>query len=133
MEYHVLKNNGNVEFKQKFKANKQLPDKHNTKSFENILQTQLKICCFFLNPSKDTLQLYQKHDQVRITQLLKILWIMSQNSTSRILERSSNKCREQMEEHKKVWVSAHGLGVPYFHLRIAIKPKYYFDEELSKS
>ena len=37
----VLKNNGNVEFKQKFKANKQLPDKHNTKSLENILQTQL--------------------------------------------------------------------------------------------
>ena len=43
------------------------------------------------------------------------------------------KCRKQMEEHKKVWVSAHGLGVPYFHLRIATKPKYYFDEELSKA
>lgn len=25
----------------------------------------------------------------------------------------------------KIWVNAHGLGVPYFHLRIDIQPKYY--------
>ena len=38
-----------------------------------------------------------------------------------------------MKKHKKVWISAHGLGVPYFHLRISTKPKYYFDEKLSQS
>ena len=37
-----------------------------------------------------------------------------------------------MKENKKVWISAHGLGVPYFHIRICNKPKYYFSEELSK-
>ena len=30
-----------------------------------------------------------------------------------------------LETHELVWVSTHGLGVPYFHLRLDPKPKYY--------
>ena len=46
----VLKNNGNVEFKQKFKSNKQLPDKHNTKSFREYLTNSTnKYVVSFLN------------------------------------------------------------------------------------
>ena len=29
-----------------------------------------------------------------------------------------------------VWVSVHGMGVSYTHVRIAKTPKYYFDKEL---
>lgn len=27
--------------------------------------------------------------------------------------------------HNKIWISTHGLGIPYFHVRIDIHPKYY--------
>ena len=40
--------------------------------------------------------------------------------------------RREMETYDKVWISAHGLGVPYFHLRISQIPKYYFDANLAK-
>jgi hypothetical protein len=30
-----------------------------------------------------------------------------------------------LEKHDKVWVSTHGLGVPYLHIRIDTNPKYY--------
>ena len=30
-----------------------------------------------------------------------------------------------------IWVNAHGLGVPYFHLRIDIQPKYYPEKVLA--
>jgi hypothetical protein len=32
---------------------------------------------------------------------------------------------EYLKTHKHVFVSTHGLGVPYFHLRLDPKPKYY--------
>lgn len=37
-----------------------------------------------------------------------------------------------MYEKRKVWISVHGLGVSYTHVRISISPKYYFDDELKK-
>ena len=41
--------------------------------------------------------------------------------------------KNQMNKFKKVWISAHGLGVPYLHIRVCSMPKYYFDKELSKN
>jgi hypothetical protein len=36
-----------------------------------------------------------------------------------------------MKEKGKVWISVHGLGVAYTHVRISPTPKYYFDKELA--
>ena len=30
-----------------------------------------------------------------------------------------------LKKYGKIYVSTHGLGVPYFHLRIDLEPKYY--------
>jgi len=35
------------------------------------------------------------------------------------------KAMEMNDRHGKVWISTHGLGVPYLHVRIDISPKYY--------
>ena len=32
----------------------------------------------------------------------------------------------------KYWISTHGSGVPYFHLRISLKPKYYITKSFMK-
>ena len=37
-----------------------------------------------------------------------------------------------MNENGKVWISVHGLGVHYTHVRISTSPKYYFNNELKK-
>ena len=47
-------------------------------------------------------------------------------------KRVAEVSRKQMKKFKKVWVSTHGLGVPYLHVRISDSPKYYFSEALSK-
>ena len=40
---------------------------------------------------------------------------------------------QQMKKFGKVWVSAHGLGVPYLHIRVCSMPKYYFSKKLSSA
>ena len=35
------------------------------------------------------------------------------------------KAIEMNKQHGKVWISSHGLGVPYLHIRIDTYPKYY--------
>lgn len=37
---------------------------------------------------------------------------------------------ESMHKYGKVWISVHGLGVVYTHVRISDSSKYYFNEEL---
>jgi hypothetical protein len=37
-----------------------------------------------------------------------------------------------MKEKGKVWISVHGFGVDYTHVRISSIPKYYFNNELKK-
>lgn len=41
--------------------------------------------------------------------------------------------RKEWAKGKKVYVSTHGLGVPYFHLRIEEKPKYYVTKRFKES
>ena len=38
----------------------------------------------------------------------------------------------EMKHNKSLWISTHGLGVPYFHLRIDDKPKYYRTNDFKK-
>ena len=37
----------------------------------------------------------------------------------------SNSVTKMLKTHDKVWVSTHGKGVPYLHVRIDTVPKYY--------
>jgi len=38
---------------------------------------------------------------------------------------TSKIIKETLEKNPKIYISTHGLGVPYFHLRLDTKPKYY--------
>jgi len=39
----------------------------------------------------------------------------------------------QKRYNENIWVSIHGHGVPYLHVRIDSKPRYYFDKDLAKN
>ena len=36
--------------------------------------------------------------------------------------------REQLKKYNSVYVSSHGLGIHYFHLRVCQNPKYYISD-----
>jgi len=44
----------------------------------------------------------------------------------------SKVAKKQVKKYGKVWISTHGLGVPYLHVRVSSAPKYYFDRELAR-
>jgi len=37
----------------------------------------------------------------------------------------AQEVKKILKTHDKIYISTHGLGVPYFHLRLDIYPKYY--------
>ena len=43
----------------------------------------------------------------------------------RFWKKVSNSIKKMLKIYKKVWVSTHGTGVPYLHIRIDTIPKYY--------
>ena len=45
-------------------------------------------------------------------------------------KKAAEVAKQFMTQKNKVWISVHGLGVDYTHLRISSAPKYYFDNEL---
>lgn len=47
----------------------------------------------------------------------------------RFWEQVADSLEEMLEIHDCIYVSTHGLGVPYFHLRLDTTPKYYRTKE----
>lgn len=134
MEYECIKKNGNVEFKQTFRTNDKLPETQNKKYFEeHIKKSQNKYVTSFPNLSKDTM-------------LVVPMPIRGKNyATLRDFIDNSDEIQQQeywkhvakvakkfMNEKGKIWISVHGLGVNYTHVRISSSPKYYFDNKLKK-
>ena len=129
----VLKNNGECKFIQKFKTNKLLPKEQNIFSFkEYIRKSKNKYVISFPNLSGDTLLVVpmprEGKNYATIKDFVDSAPIIQQKMFWKEVAILS---RRQMKKHKNVWVSTHGMGVAYLHVRICNNPKYYFDQELS--
>lgn len=130
----VIKENGKCNFEESFRINKKLPREQNFEIFQSYInKSKSKYVTSFLNLSKDTLLVIpmpRKHknyatlkdfcDNSSITQK-KYFW-----------KKVSQLVKKIIKNEKYIWISTHGLGVPYMHIRISNKPKYYFDKELLK-
>lgn len=42
------------------------------------------------------------------------------------------QAKTMLKKHKNIWISTHGLGVNYLHVRISNSPKYYENSKLQK-
>lgn len=49
----------------------------------------------------------------------------SERQQTQFWKLAAAEIKEQLKYHDRVFVSTHGLGVNYFHLRIECRPKYY--------
>lgn len=130
----VLKNNGNTIFKEKYKINKELPVKQNYKAFkEHIQKSKDKYSTSFPNLNGDTILVVPMPRSGKNYATFKdFVDNAPKIQQKEFWKKVATIAEKQMNKFGKVWISAHGLGVPYLHIRICSMPKYYFSKDLSK-
>ena len=130
----VLKNNGKSKYLEEFMVNKELPKSQDLSAFkEYVKKSNNKYAVSFPNPSGDTiLVIPMPRANKNFATIKDFMDNASELHKKKFWQESARIIREEMKNSKHLWISAHGLGVPYFHLRICQKPKYYFSESLMK-
>ena len=130
----VLKNNGNVPYKQTFRTNSDLSQKQNYTDFqEYIKKSQNKYVVSFPNLNKDTMLVIPMPVRGKdYTTLRDFIDNAPEIQQQEFWKKVAEVAKKFMKEKGKVWISVHGLGVDYTHVRIGSIPKYYFNNELAK-
>ncbi len=130
----VLKNNGNIIFKQSFRTDNQLPDIQNKKSFQVYINNlKNKYVVAFPNLSKDTMLVVPiPVNGKNYVTLRDFIDNSSEIQQKEFWKKVAEVTKEFMKEHGSVWISSHGFGVHYTHVRISTSPKYYFDNKLAQ-
>lgn len=81
---------------------------------------------YFLNLSKKSMLIVPMPQSGKIFTTLKdFMDNASDTQQKRFWNMVAVQAIEMKEKHGKVWISTHGLGVPYLHVRIDTFPKYY--------
>lgn len=85
----------------------------------------------FYNPSKTSLLIIPTNKDCKKYTSIK-LFIDNASITEKefFWSKVAHEAINMLKKHNKIWISTHGLGVPYFHLRIDIIPKYYHNNIL---
>ena len=128
----VLKNNGNVYYKQTFRTNARLPSIQDKSKFqEHINKATNTHVTSFLNPSKDTMLVIpmpvKGKNYATLRDFIDNAPVEQSTAFWKHVAKVSRKC---MKKWKEVYITVHGLGVAYTHVRISSIPKYYFDKSL---
>jgi hypothetical protein len=128
----VLKNDGDVEYRQHFRTNDKLPSIQNKKDFqEQISNSKNKYVIAFPNLSKDTMLVVpmpvRGKNYATLRDFIDNAPEIQQQYFWKKVAQTANKF---MKKKVSVFISVHGLGVAYTHVRISTTPKYYFDNDL---
>ena len=127
----VLKNDGNIAYKQTFRTNYKLPQIQNKKDFQEHLNSQNKYVVSFPNLSNDTMLVVPMPVRGKNYATLKdFIDNAPEKQQQEFWKHVAVVAKNFMNEKGKVWISVHGLGVHYTHVRISTSPKYYFDNNL---
>lgn len=128
----VLKPGGETEFKQVFRTNDELPSVQNKKEFaDHFLKSKNEHVIFFPNLSKDTMLIVPMPVRGKnYATLLDFSKNAPEIQQQQFWKTVAKIAKAFAEEKGKVWISVHGLGVSYTHVRISTSPKYYFNNEL---
>ena len=80
----------------------------------------------FYNFSKTTLLVVPKPRKGKdYTTLKQFMDNASTTQQNAFWKKVAGSVKEMLKNHDKVWVSTHGTGVPYLHVRIDTDPKCY--------
>ena len=127
----------NTPYIQKFKENSKLPERQNKTSFKDKLSAAEKKgkqhATAFPSLSGDTVLVVPmpriRKSYATLKDFVDNAPMKQQQELWKLVAREAKK---QVKKFGKVWISTHGLGVPYLHVRINSKPKYYFSKVLAE-
>tara|TARA_Y100000310_G_scaffold255230_1_gene262573 strand:- start:517 stop:999 length:483 start_codon:yes stop_codon:yes gene_type:complete len=127
-----LDKNGKLPYKQEFLINKFLSDKQDYSFFNNyIKKTKNKYVVTFPNLSGDTILIVpipkKGKNYAHIKNFIDNASITQQKAFWKQVVKTAKK---QLKMYDHIWISTHGLGVPYLHVRISNKPKYYYNSKM---
>ena len=84
-----------------------------------------------LNLNKDTILIIPKPRKNKtFTTLFHFMNEASQLQQKKLWKKVALETKKFLKNHDNVWISTHGLGVSYLHIRISAKPKYYENSKL---
>lgn len=121
-------------YKEKFIKTNNLPKTQDYKLFnEYIIKSKNKYATSFYNLSKSTkLVIPMPRKNKNFSTLNNFCKNASKTHQQQFWKLVSNEIVKYKKNNKKVFISTHGLGVPYLHIRIESNPKYYISN-LKKS
>jgi hypothetical protein len=129
----VFKDNGESKFKQEFIKCPQLDLKQNYYDFqEHINKSTDKYVTSFYNLSGDTVLVVPiPKKNKNFSNLKNFIDHASKTQQKYFWEHVSEIINLQKKNHQHLWISTHGLAVPYLHVRISTSPKYYGNRKLA--
>ena len=123
-----------TEYKEKFIEDNFLEKmRQNKSSFkEKFQKTKQKNVISFLNLSKKSLLVVPIPKQGKsYTTLKKFIDNAPIEQQKKFWKKVANSVHKMLKTNDKVWVSTHGTGVPYLHVRIDSYPKYYLTKQFT--
>ena len=118
----------NSKYEDKYIENKYLSKmkEDNSPFKKEIMKSKNKNVTSFFNLSKDAYLIIPIPRKNKIFTTLKDFMDNASKTQQKALwKRVALSIIKMLKNHKKVWISTHGTGVPYLHIRIDVKPKYY--------
>ena len=134
-ETSFITKNMNNEYKEKFITSKKLNNmKQDVNTFKSYFdKSNNKNVVVFYNLSKTCKLIVPKPRKGKnfstIKHFIDEASIIQQKAFWKKVSLEINKSLKNMNsEHTKLYVSTHGLGISYFHLRLECDPKYYISK-----
>ena len=131
----VLKKH-NTPYIEKFKMSNHLPKIQNYKPFEKFIKkSKNNYAVSFMSLGNDTrLVIPMPRNNKNFSTFKDFTDNASNLHKKKFWQYVAKEIKKEIKKEniENIWVSSHGLGVSYFHIRISQKPKYYFNSELKK-
>lgn len=118
-------------FKQSFVPNKSLPLKQDYTPFnEHISKNLNKSVIAFPNLSGDTILVVPiPQPGKNFATMIDFVRNADEKQQSLLWKCVAKEARKLLKKHN-IWISTHGMGVPYLHVRLCNTPKYYGGSKL---
>ena len=132
-----LTKNGDTDYKEKFQESIELPYFQSKTAFKDkIIKAEKngkEYATSFPNLSGDTVLVIPMPRKGKSYATLKdFVDNAPKKQQQELWKLVAKEAKKQAKKFGKVWISTHGLGVPYLHVRIASHPKYYFSKTLAE-
>lgn len=126
----VLSNKGNTPFLERFRTCNELPKRQSYTSFQKHIDKYKDTHPYaisFNNISGDTRLIIPAPVKGKsFPTMKKFIDNASRQHQIEFWKYVAKEVKKEMKQHSELYISTHGLGVPYFHVRICTTPKYYF-------